>query len=68
MTTVAEGVEEMDLVDDLVRLGCDAIQGYVYSRPCAADEIREWFVELAEGSGAGVRVGYHGELTGNWIG
>jgi EAL domain-containing protein (putative c-di-GMP-specific phosphodiesterase class I) len=38
LQVVAEGVEEKLQVVKLERLGCDIIQGYVYSRPISAEE------------------------------
>ena len=31
--TVAEGIESMDQVEYLKRIGCDYVQGYVFYRP-----------------------------------
>ncbi len=39
METVAEGVETSAQRDYLIRLGCRVFQGYLYSRPLAADRI-----------------------------
>lgn len=36
---VAEGVERVDQRDTLLRMGCDALQGYLIGRPAAAAEI-----------------------------
>ena len=33
MTVIAEGVEELAQADYLLRVGCDQVQGYYYSRP-----------------------------------
>jgi len=38
---VAEGVETLEQDDVLVELGCDFLQGYLYSRPVAADALVE---------------------------
>ena len=38
MTSVVEGVETADQVEILKRLGCDAIQGYYYSKPLPLEE------------------------------
>lgn len=37
LSTVAEGAEKRAEVDVLRELGCDAVQGYVYSRPVGPD-------------------------------
>ena len=39
MSTVAEGVETVGQRDQLVALGCDVLQGFLYSRPVAADRM-----------------------------
>lgn len=39
MTTVAEGIETADQRDAVVLSGCDAIQGYFFSRPVPASDI-----------------------------
>ena len=38
MTTVAEGVEDQELVDFLAEEGCNMIQGYYYSKPMPKEE------------------------------
>jgi len=38
LTVVAEGVETEDVFADLRRLGCDTVQGYLFSRPVPASE------------------------------
>ena len=37
LTVVAEGVETSEMYDDLRRLGCDTVQGYLFSPPVPAD-------------------------------
>jgi diguanylate cyclase (GGDEF)-like protein len=39
LTVVAEGVETEDQVEVLRRLGCDQMQGYVFSKPLPFDEL-----------------------------
>ena len=41
ITTVAEGVETSAQAARLVDLGCDTVQGYLYSRPVGADRLLE---------------------------
>jgi len=41
ITTVAEGVETSKQAAQLVELGCDAVQGYLYSRPVGPDRLCE---------------------------
>jgi len=44
MTVVAEGVEEIEQLRILQRLGCDEIQGYLFARPMVAEQV-ETFLE-----------------------
>ena len=41
ITTVAEGVETSAQATRLLELGCDAVQGYLYSRPVTAEKLPE---------------------------
>ena len=45
LSTIAEGVETNQQVDDLVKAGVHAIQGYVYSRPMSAEKLVSWMKE-----------------------
>jgi len=42
LTAVAEGVEDGATWDHLVGLGCDAVQGYLVSRPLPPEELVRW--------------------------
>lgn len=42
---VAEGVETKQMVDALVALGCDYLQGYYYSRPVPEDKFLEFVLK-----------------------
>lgn len=42
MDVVAEGIEEKDQVEMLREMGCDLIQGYVYSKPLSVEEFEQW--------------------------
>ena len=42
MTVVAEGVETEEVRQLLAALGCEAIQGYLISRPLSADQFLAW--------------------------
>ncbi len=56
MQAIAEGVETAELVPELARMGYDAIQGYVVSRPVPLHEAlqaaRQWQASLQDLSGA----------------
>ena len=41
LTSVAEGVETLEQQTQLQTMGCDLLQGYLYSRPIAADEFTQ---------------------------
>jgi EAL domain-containing protein (putative c-di-GMP-specific phosphodiesterase class I) len=45
LTVVAEGVETVEMFDELERLGCDIAQGYLLSRPLPPDELTDWALE-----------------------
>jgi len=45
---VAEGVETETQKEFLARLGCDVLQGYLYSRPLPADQIAEFLLGLGD--------------------
>jgi diguanylate cyclase (GGDEF)-like protein len=55
LSVVAEGVETKLARDRLAEIGCDVAQGYWYSRPVAAAEIRPFFLAL------------HGERAGQVV-
>lgn len=42
LAVVAEGVEREDQFECLRELGCDAIQGYLISRPMSENEVAQW--------------------------
>jgi sensor c-di-GMP phosphodiesterase-like protein len=42
LETIAEGVETVEQIEQLVALGVHAIQGYVYARPMPASELMKW--------------------------
>jgi EAL domain-containing protein (putative c-di-GMP-specific phosphodiesterase class I) len=42
MTSVAEGVETIEVWDRLNTLGCDEIQGYILTKPLPPDALLEW--------------------------
>jgi EAL domain-containing protein (putative c-di-GMP-specific phosphodiesterase class I) len=44
MQTVAEGVETAAQLDALKKLGCDQVQGYLFSKPLSASEFNTFVV------------------------
>lgn len=51
LRVIAEGVENQEIWNHLVTLGCDAAQGYYISRPIPASEMGRWLVEVAPQKG-----------------
>ena len=47
MGTVAEGIETAGQAAILTTLGCQTGQGYLYSRPLAADDATRWLIDWA---------------------
>lgn len=41
---IAEGVEDEATLVELVKMECDAIQGFYFSKPLPADELSQWLV------------------------
>ena len=42
LTVVAEGVETVGQLQALTALGCDYLQGFLFSKPLPFDELRQW--------------------------
>jgi diguanylate cyclase (GGDEF)-like protein len=42
ISTVAEGVEDGAIVDELAKMGCDEVQGYFFSRPLSERDFQHW--------------------------
>jgi diguanylate cyclase (GGDEF)-like protein len=53
MTSTAEGVETQQQMETLQSIGCTEMQGYLFSRPKPASEIRQFFTRSSD-SKAGV--------------
>jgi len=47
LTVVAGGVEDDATLNQLRELGCDAVQGFLLSRPLSADDVPAWVRESA---------------------
>ncbi len=45
LRTIAEGVEEAAVAEQLRFMGCDEAQGYLYSTPLTAIELEQWLCE-----------------------
>ena len=43
VSVVAEGIEDEATMDTLVARGCDAAQGYLFSRPLPGNDLTPWF-------------------------
>ena len=50
LKVIAEGVEDDLQLEFLHAKGCDEAQGYLFSRPLAADAFIEWFVKYEQNS------------------
>lgn len=53
LRTVAEGVETDHQAQWLARLGCDELQGYLFSQPCAPQDLESWWQGRVAGPPAG---------------
>jgi diguanylate cyclase (GGDEF)-like protein len=49
LSVVAEGVESLDVQEQLRALGCDAAQGFFISAPAGADVTRQWIADRHPG-------------------
>ncbi len=47
LAVVASGVEDEETLEQLRELGCDSVQGFLLSRPLAADDVPTWVKESA---------------------
>jgi EAL domain-containing protein (putative c-di-GMP-specific phosphodiesterase class I) len=45
LRTIAEGVEESAMAEQLQVMGCDEAQGYLYAKPLRAEEMLRWLQE-----------------------
>ena len=55
IATIAEGVESETQAERLLELGCGLAQGFLYSRPQAADAIPDTITRLAARAHARLR-------------
>ncbi len=45
LKVVAEGVESIEIHDQLIQMGCDYVQGYYISRPLQQAAVADWLVD-----------------------
>lgn len=50
MTVIAEGVETQEQLTRLRELGCDTVQGWLYSPAITEDQVKEWLQETHAGN------------------
>jgi EAL domain-containing protein (putative c-di-GMP-specific phosphodiesterase class I) len=48
LTAVAEGVESLEALELLARMGCDQVQGYFIARPMQPGELVPWMLQTSE--------------------
>jgi len=48
LAVVAEGVETAEVRDELRRLGCDLMQGYLFSRPVPASSVLDLLARMSQ--------------------
>jgi len=48
LKTIAEGVEDAALAEQLRLMGCDEVQGYHYARPLPALEFKQWLEKYGQ--------------------
>jgi len=51
MTTTAEGVESLEQAEQLTRMGCGELQGYLFGLPQPASGVRVWLRGFAQSGG-----------------
>lgn len=50
LSVVAEGVELAETLPELLALGCDQVQGFIYAKPMPADALVAWWREFDRAS------------------
>jgi diguanylate cyclase (GGDEF)-like protein len=56
LSVIAEGVENQEVLDMLMDLGCDVAQGYYFCKPQEAENIRTWLQQSRWGINARMKV------------
>ncbi|MGD9511275.1 MAG: putative bifunctional diguanylate cyclase/phosphodiesterase [Geminicoccaceae bacterium] len=54
VTTSAEGIETLEQLRTVRRLGCNLVQGYLFARPMAGPELSEWYAGWCSDGRAGL--------------
>jgi len=52
LRVIAEGVETIRQMDELTRLGCDHMQGFLFAKAMAPDEFEQWIDQVIVGRNA----------------
>jgi EAL domain-containing protein (putative c-di-GMP-specific phosphodiesterase class I) len=60
MSTTAEGIETREELDYMKRIGCTEAQGYLFSKPCPAKDVRALLAKKAGQAKAVAQSGYRG--------
>jgi EAL domain-containing protein (putative c-di-GMP-specific phosphodiesterase class I) len=55
MKVIAEGVETIGQCDILVEMGCDEMQGFLFSMPIPAEELRDMAAQRHDANSSGFR-------------
>jgi diguanylate cyclase (GGDEF)-like protein/PAS domain S-box-containing protein len=67
LTVVAEGVEDQEALEMLIKDGCDSAQGYFFSCPRPADELTTWLAESPFGASREAGAEHHRVLVSPWL-
>ncbi len=57
MKTVAEGIDKEILVNQLRTMGCDAIQGYIFSKPMPLESFKQFVKSWSGGENKAIQTG-----------
>jgi len=68
LTTIAEGVETLEQLDELRTIGCEQGQGYLWSRPLPAEAATSWLAQHTVPRWAAMTDGQPSTTAGPWPG